>query len=376
MLLQIVWDPMREIIKDIQPPVWYSVLFAMGFIVGYQIMVNIFKKEGKDPLNVDTLTVHMVLATIISARLGHLVFYEPQRFLADPLMFFRTWEGGLASHGAAFGIPLALYLYSNYFVDASWSPFRFKFRKKKRAGQSWLWIIDRIVITVALAAVFIRMGNFVNSEIVGKPTGTDYGVVFGRVAEEMIEDAGLGIEKAEASKGVSTERPSPGIVPVDLTLTFENSQLSEPDARRIIENNVKRILTGYASVREHYAQGNESLDYELKVINRKVVVTVHTWGINRHPTQLYESATSLILFFVLLGIWIKYKERTPEGLLFGIFLVYIFALRWFHETYKENQVAFEDEMTYNMGQLLSIPLLALGVFILIRVFIKSRKSIE
>ncbi|MFT6873368.1 MAG: phosphatidylglycerol:prolipoprotein diacylglycerol transferase, partial [Roseivirga sp.] len=84
MLLHIVWDPMREIIKGIQPPVWYSVLFALGFIIGYQIMVNIFKKEGKDPLNVDTLTVHMVLATIIGARLGHLVFYEPERFLADP----------------------------------------------------------------------------------------------------------------------------------------------------------------------------------------------------------------------------------------------------------------------------------------------------
>ncbi len=375
MLLYIVWDPMREIIKGIQPPVWYSVLFALGFIIGYQIMVNIFKKEGKDPLNVDTLTVHMVLATIIGARLGHLVFYEPERFLADPLMFFRTWEGGLASHGAAFGILAALYLYSNYFVDANWSPFRFKFRKMKREGQSWLWIVDRIVITVALATVFIRMGNFVNSEIIGKPTESDYGVVFGRVAEEIIEDAGLGIEEAEASKGSTTERPAPGIVPVDLTLTFENAQLSEPDARRIVETNVKSILTGYSSVREHYAQDNGPLDYELKIIDRKVVVTIHTWGISRHPAQLYESATLLILFFILLGIWMKYKEKTPEGLLLGIFLVWAFSLRWFHETFKENQVSFENDMTYNMGQLLSIPLFALGVFILIRVFIKSRKSV-
>ncbi len=375
MLLHIVWDPMREIIKGIQPPVWYSVLFALGFIIGYQIMVNIFKKEGKDPLNVDTLTVHMVLATIIGARLGHLVFYEPERFLADPLMFFRTWEGGLASHGAAFGILAALFLYSNYFVDANWSPFRFKFRKMKREGQNWLWIVDRIVITVALATVFIRMGNFVNSEIIGKPTESDYGVVFGRVAEEIIEDAGLGIEKAEASKGSTTERPAPGIVPVDLTLTFENSQLSEPDARRIVESNVKSILTGYSSVREHYAQDNGPLDYELKIIDRKVVVTIHTWGISRHPAQLYESATLLVLFFILLGIWMKYKEKTPEGLLLGIFLVWAFSLRWFHETFKENQVTFENDMTYNMGQLLSIPLFALGVFILIRVFIKSRKSV-
>ena len=374
MLLHIVWDPMREIIKDIQPPVWYSLLFASGFIIGYQIMVNIFKKEGKDPLNVDTLTVHMVLATIIGARLGHLVFYEPQRFLADPLMFFRTWEGGLASHGGAFGILIALYLYSNYVLDANWSPFRFKFRKKKREGQSWLWIVDRIVITVALATVFIRMGNFVNSEIIGKPTGSDYGVVFARAAEEIIEDADLGIESAEASKGTSTESSEPGIVPIDLTIVFENRQLSEPDARNIAETRIKSILTGYNSILEHYKEPSGPLNYEYKLIERKPTLIVHTWGIVRHPAQLYESGTLLVLFFILLAIWIKYKERTPEGLLLGIFLVWAFAWRWFHETFKENQVAFENDMTYNMGQILSIPLFALGVFILIRVFIKSRKS--
>ena len=87
---------MKEIIKGIQPPVWYSVLFAFGFIIGYHLITHIFKSEGKKTENVDTLTVYMVLATIIGARFGHLAFYEPERFLADPLMFFRTWEGGLA----------------------------------------------------------------------------------------------------------------------------------------------------------------------------------------------------------------------------------------------------------------------------------------
>ncbi len=364
---------MREIIKDIQPPVWYSVLFAMGFIIGYQIMVHIFKKEGKDPLNVDTLTVHMVLATIVGARLGHLVFYEPQRFLADPLMFFRTWEGGLASHGAAFGILGALLLYSNYFVEASWSPFRFKFIRQKRKGQSYLWIVDRIVITVALAAVFIRMGNFVNSEIIGKPTESNHGVVFGRVAEERIEDRFSTVESVEASKGTSQESNTPGIVPVDLRVDFTR-QVDEQVARQLVETQIRSMLLNDGNITEHYSQPNAPLVYDLKLVDRKWQATIHTWGISRHPAQLYESATSLILFILLLAIWVKYKERTPEGLLIGIFLVWIFALRWFHETFKENQVAFEDDMTYNMGQLLSIPLLALGVFILIRVFIKSRKS--
>lgn len=373
MLSYIVWDPMREIIKGIQPPVWYSVLFAAGFIFGYQIMVHIFKKEGKDPQNVDTLSVHMILATIIGARLGHLIFYEPERFLADPLMFFRTWEGGLASHGAAFCIPIALYLYINYVVVASWFPFKFKFIKQRRQGQSYLWIIDRIVITVALAGAFIRFGNFVNSEIIGKPTGSDYGVVFGRVAEEYIEEAGIGVESAEASKGSSTERLEPGIVPVDLTLVFENRQITEDQVRTIVNSDVRRILAS-PSVSEHYAQPNAPLDFEISLVDRKMQVVVHTWGVSRYPAQLYESATCVILFLILLGIWFKWKQKTPEGLLFGLFLIWIFGLRWLHETFKENQVAFENDMTYNMGQLLSIPLVLVGVFILIRVIVLSKKA--
>jgi len=364
---------MREIIKGIQPPVWYSVLFAAGFIIGYQIMVYVFKKEGKDPQNVDTLSVHMILATIIGARLGHLLFYEPERFLADPLMFFRTWEGGLASHGAAFGILLALFLYSNYVVVAQWSPFKFKFIRKKRQGQSYLWIVDRIVITVALAGAFIRFGNFVNSEIIGKPTESDYGVVFGRVAEEYIEEAGIGIESAEASKGTSTERLAAGIVPVDLTLTFENRQLTEDQAKAIVNGDVKRILLS-PSVSEHYAQPNRPLDFDVSLVDRKLQAVVHTWGISRHPSQLYESATCVILFLILLAIWFKWKGKTPEGLLTGLFLIWIFGLRWFHEIFKENQVSFEDDMTYNMGQLLSIPLVLVGVFIIIRVIILSKKA--
>lgn len=372
MLSYIVWDPMREIIKDIQPPVWYSVLFAMGFILGYQIMVNIFKKEKLDPTNVDTLTVYMVLATIIGARLGHLVFYEPERFLADPLMFFRTWEGGLASHGAVFSILPALYLYSNYMVDASLSPFKFKFIKKKRKGQSYFWIVDRIVITVALAAIFIRGGNFVNSEIIGKPTESNYGVVFGRVAEESIEDRINGIEEAEASKGTH-EALEPGIVPVDLTLTFENRNISEDQVRTIVNTSVRSIMMGYR-VAEHYAQPNQPLDYDIEIIDRKVTAIIHTWGINRHPAQLYESGTSLILFIILFMLWMRYKEKTPDGLFTGIFLIWIFGLRWFHETFKENQVAFEDDLAFNMGQILSIPMVLLGVFIVLRVYIKSNKA--
>jgi len=365
---------MKEIIRGIQPPVWYSVLFALGFIIGYQIMVHIFKKEGKDPLNVDTLTVYMVLATIIGARLGHLLFYEPDRFFADPLMFFRTWEGGLASHGAVPLILLALFLYRNYFVTGSLLPPKIKFKKQKKVGQSYLWIVDRIVITIALAAVFIRMGNFVNSEIVGKPTDSDSGVVFGRVAEMYFEDGINGVDRAEASKGTSTEKLAPGIVPVDIYVTFEGTSSTEQQIRAKLESEFKPMLTRYP-VNEHYQEPlGKPLNYELIPNGRQWAATIHTYGIVRHPAQLYESATSLILFFILLALWFKYKEHTPEGLLFGIFLIWQFGFRFFHETFKENQVAFEEGMTYNMGQLLSIPLVIIGFFVLIRSLVIGKKE--
>ncbi len=375
MLLYIVWDPMKEIIRGIQPPVWYSVLFALGFIISYQLVTHFFKSEGKKVENVDTLTVYMVLATIIGARLGHLVFYEPQRFLEDPLMFFRTWEGGLASHGGALGILVALFLYRTFEVEASLKPFRFKFRKHKRAGQSYLWIVDRIVIATALTVALIRVGNFVNSEIIGKPTESSYGVVFGRVAEVALEDNSfLRIERAEASEGERTETTEPGIVPVDIKITFAETNLTEEEVKNRIESSVKDVLTG-SYVREHYAEpAGLPIRYELTPNGRKWMAVVHTYGISRHPAQLYEAATLLILFIILLGVWYKYKERTPEGLLFGIFLVWSFGLRWFHETLKEPQVAFEETMTYNMGQLLSIPMFLLGVFILIRTFMVHKKS--
>lgn len=373
-LSYIVWDPMKEIIRGIQPPVWYSVLFALGFIIGYQIMVHIFKKEGKDPLNVDTLTVYMVLATIIGARLGHLLFYEPERFLADPLMFFRVWEGGLASHGAVLPILGALYLYRNYFVTASLLPLKFNAKKLKKKGQSYLWIVDRIVITIALAAACIRMGNFVNSEIIGKPTESDYGVVFGRVAEMYFEEGINGVDRAEASAGTSSKQLEPGIVPIDIVVTFEGTTNTEQQIRAKLERDFKPMLTRYP-VNEHYQEPlGTPLNYELTPNGREWMATIHTYGIVRHPTQLYESATSLLLFFILLGLWLKYREQTPQGLLLGIFLIWIFGLRFFHEMFKENQVAFEEGMTYNMGQLLSIPLVLLGIFIFIRSLVVSKKQ--
>jgi prolipoprotein diacylglyceryl transferase len=194
----------------------------------------------------------MILGTVIGARLGHCLFYNPDYYLSHPLEILMVWKGGLASHGAAIGILTAIYLFV-----------------KKRPKFTYLWVMDRIVITVALAAFFIRMGNLFNSEIVGKPTDLPWGFVF------------------------------------------------------------------------------TSID-----------------NIPRHPAQLYEAIAYLIIFFILFFQYKKQKENIRDGFLFGEFLIGIFGFRFFVEFIKENQSLFENSMSLNMGQILSIPLVILGIYLL------------
>lgn len=140
---------------------WYGLLFAFGFIVGFQIMAKIFKEEGKPENDLNDLLWYMIIGTVIGARLGHCIFYNPDYYFTNPMEIIKIWKGGLASHGAAIGILIAIYTYS-----------------KKKKGQPFLWVMDRIVITVALAGSFIRLGNLFNSEIVGIATNSDWGFIF------------------------------------------------------------------------------------------------------------------------------------------------------------------------------------------------------
>ncbi len=357
---------------------WYGLLFATGFLLSQQIMFYFFRKEGKPENDVETLTIFMVIATIIGARLGHVFFYEPARYLSNPIDIFKIWEGGLASHGATIGILTALYLYSNYKIKINLFKLKGTFKKHPRPGQSFLWIVDRIVIVVALTGCLIRFGNFMNSEIVGLPTNSSYGVVFARSAIDLIQNSNEAIEGVEASK--SGQKPENMVEadsayqPITLTINFKRADYPEAGVRQFLETQVKSILTDYGSVREHiYEPADTPLNYTLTQDRGAYQATIQTWGISRHPAQLYESISSLLIFVFLFLIWYRYREKTPEGLLFGLFLIVLFGLRFCYEFLKENQVAFEDEIPLNMGQWLSIPLVFIGIFLVIR-SLRQQKS--
>ncbi len=270
----IVWDvdPFIFHLPDFlggRPIAWYGLLWAMVFIVGYYIMKKVYKKEGLDDDKLDKLLMYMLIFTIVGARLGHCLFYEPEYYLSNPIKFLYVWEGGLASHGGAIGILIGLYIYS------------------KKIDKPFLWIMDRIVIPVAIGGAFIRTGNLMNSEIYGEPTTLPWGFKF-------VRDFPVGM-------------------PLD----------------------------------------------EIPAC---------------HPTQIYEALFCIAVFIYLLYAYFKQEiaDKRP-GFMFSIFLIVVFGSRILIEFIKNPQVDFEQNMTLDMGQWLSIPFLIAGIWLLIRSF-KKQKS--
>lgn len=163
LIFAVLPSPTISQIGPIQPR-WYGVLFASSFIAGYILMRRMFVHANRDPLEVEKLLTYVLIGTVVGARLGHVIFYDPLFYLRHPAEIIAIWHGGLASHGAAIGILLAMY----YFVQ--------KYRK-----MSFLWLADRVVAVVAIGGAFIRTGNFFNSEILGEAATVPWAVIFANV---------------------------------------------------------------------------------------------------------------------------------------------------------------------------------------------------
>lgn len=165
-LTYITWDIDPDIftIPFINHPVrWYGLLFAFAFLISQQIMYFIYKRDGRPATEVDTLTVYAVVATIVGARLGHVLFYDPIHYFQNPIKILMVWEGGLASHGGVIGILIAIYLFS------------------RKTNANYLWVLDRVSIVASLTFCIIRLGNLMNSEMIGTPTNLPWAFIFTRM---------------------------------------------------------------------------------------------------------------------------------------------------------------------------------------------------
>ena len=254
------WDPDPSVIPAWDLPRWYSMMWLLGVVLGYQLIRHIYKKEGMDENELQKLAVTIMVFAMLGARLGHVFFYD-WAYYSEHLIeilpiklepsFQFTGFAGLASHGGVLGALLGLWYYN---------------RKRKF---NYGWLLDRLTIGGAMLGCFIRLGNLMNSEIIGKPSEVAWAFIFARVD-----------------------------------------------------------------------------------------------NVPRHPAQLYEAIFYLLISLLLFRIWQRQQHRLRHGFICGLGLTLIFLQRFFVEFLKENQVAFENELTLNMGQLLSIPIVILGLVIM------------
>lgn len=264
MLMSIFWDfdPVMFRIGESFEIRYYGLMWALAIGLAAVMFDRFVKREGLPEKVSESIFYFGTLATIIGSRVGHCLFYEPDKYLAEPLRILTDIrDGGMASHGAAIGLLIGLWLFS------------------RRNKLPYLWSLDRIMIVVAIGGAFVRFGNLFNSEIIGAPTDAPWGFIFAR-----LYPAGTPVEAMVA----------------------------------------------------------------------------------RHPAQIYEALCYIATFVVLM--WLYYKRdvaRRRPGLMFGVGLIGIFLTRFVIEFIKENQEAFEESWTLNMGQWLSVPFIVMGIALII-----------
>lgn len=356
-----LWEPSIYVVNtDIVQIKWYSIFFALGFFLGRFIIFYIYKKESNFNKSLDLQLIRMVIGTVLGARIGHVIFYNPEILTNNFLELFMFWKGGLSSHGAAFGILISMCFYSYSF---KFTGFKLKIKDRLRHGNTYLQVMDRMVIVVALGACLIRIGNFVNSEIIGKPTDSNYGVILLNPYSDKLKENLPFIESVSYKK---TERSvSPGYPKLNITVHFKNQKYYEKRIRAGVERLLLRTMPTREGPYSHVINPKGSkLKYTFIRTDDAFYLNYEAVGVVRHPAQLYESFTNFLIFILLFWIWHKKRAELQPGLLLGLFLVILFSMRIFHEYFKENQVSFENAMVLNMGQILSIPLIIYGVLLL------------
>lgn len=303
-LLKVVWNPIEGIDLGFFTIHFYSLSYVIAFGLGWYLMKPMFKRDGVSIEKMDPLFMYTVIGLLLGARIGHFLFYEPAIFFSNPLHVLLPfqispfeWTGfaGLASHGAAIGVIIAMFLYN-----------------RKHLKKNPLWMLDRIVIPSAIGGTFVRLGNLINSEINGKPSGDFF--------------AGFKFVRDFSDQKVRAALQQTGIANPDKAI---DALVNDPK----------------------YADLLASIPY-------------------KHPAQLYESICYMGVFIVLYLVYWKTNKRRKPGFLVGLFFVLLFSIRLLIENIKEPQTAADGfefiGVQFNTGQLLSVPFILLGLYLMLR----------
>lgn len=301
--LKVIWNPLEGIDLGFFTIHFYSLTYVIAFALGWYIIKPMLNRDGLTGEKLDPLFTYTVVGCLLGARLGHFLFYEPEIFFGDPLHVLLPFEldpfewtgfAGMASHGAALGIIIAMIFYS-----------------RKHLKFNPMWILDRLVIPTAIGGTFIRLGNLMNSEINGKVTDAATGFKFVR---DLSDD------------NVRTALSKTGLTDTDKAI---DALVSNPKFQPLLD----------------------TIAY-------------------KHPAQLYEAICYIGVFIILYLTYWKTEKRHKVGYLLGMFFVLLFTIRFFIEFLKEPQTDHDAYiilgMDLNTGQLLSIPFVLLGLFLMFR----------
>jgi prolipoprotein diacylglyceryl transferase len=348
---------------------WYSLLFISGFIIGRLIVVRSYKLEKGYDLTVDMQMIYMVLGTLIGSRMGHVFFYEPEILKRGYLELFFFWKSGLSSHGTAIGILLGMAIYS-YRLEVK--GLKFRLVDRLRRGYDFFQVMDRMIIAVAIGCALIRMGNFVNSEIIGLPTENDYGVLFVKPVEDRIKGQLPFVKRVHFEETGAFYAAGQAVI--NTKIYFEYEIYKEQRIRNSVQKRLDYLLPRQVNDYSHVINPcRAGLAHEFKRSPTQFVLEFESVGIYRHPAQLYESITYFLIGIFMFLIWRKQRTRLRPGSLLGFFFITAFVGRFLLEYVKENQVKNENIMInselaigLNLGQTLSIPFIVLGFYLLFR----------
>ena len=362
-LWSFLWDPDLFIFESSFFSLrWYSVLFAIGFVIGRFIVVRSYKLENGYDLTVDLQMVYMVIGILMGSRIGHILFYEPSLLNKNFFELFFFWQSGLASHGAAVGIILSMGFYSYYIHKEG---FFFRLKDRLRRGYDYYQVMDRMIIAVALGCSLIRIGNFINSEIIGKPTERNYGVIFTKPVENQIKNQLPFVKEVTFTETGQFQKEGRPILKT--SIIFKNELYMESRIRKSIKKSLGFILPVNTHVGSHVINPlGSKVEHSFVRTPNSFELHLETVGIYRHPSQIYEAITYGLIWLLIYFIYNKHRKKLRPGSLFGLFLITIFTARFLLEFFKENQVAFENNLYLNMGQFLSIPLFLYGIYVFFR----------
>lgn len=391
LLNYIIWNPSQVLFElGFFKVRWYSLMIISAFLSGRMLLSYFFKKEGRPVEDVDKFSLYILISCLVGARLGEVIFYDPIRYLKSPLEAIFPIEftpnlqivgyRGLSYHGALIGGFIGAFLYANYDINFSLYPFRFKFAKHKKLGQSFLWLLTPLAFGV-LMGFFVRIGNFVNSEILGTPTHSQYGVIFAKHIIEDLSNSSPAIQSVKILKDNTAKYDSvKGYPPIIVECTFAGIGANEEDIKRFVENRLKNYLRNSHNIREHlYIPTDLALDYTI-TRNKKsqYIVGVKAFGIPRHPVQLYESFSYLLTLIALFVWWNRKGATIRDGMIAGVAAIVSYSFRFLFEFFKDPfNMLIPGKYPITMGHILSLLTVIAGIVLLIIIYrVPNNKKIS